>query len=67
MGEHNGATRHAIALSWSDLSVWCFACEQYIDSSALYELRQAVYTAKHGHAPSDEDPFAAMGMQITFQ
>lgn len=35
---HAQETHHAIALSFTDLSVWCYMCEAYIDSpvSILY-------------------------------
>lgn len=28
--EHNKTTGHAIAISFSDLSVWCYSCDDYI-------------------------------------
>ena len=32
MREHFETSGHCIGISFSDLSVWCFACESYIDS-----------------------------------
>lgn len=31
MVKHNEETGHPIALSFSDISVWCYACDDYID------------------------------------
>lgn len=30
--EHEQSTTHPLALSFSDLSVWCYRCESYIDN-----------------------------------
>lgn len=30
--EHERATQHPLTLSFSDLSVWCYRCESYIDN-----------------------------------
>jgi histone deacetylase 6 len=29
---HGHSTSHPLTLSFSDLSVWCYACEAYIDN-----------------------------------
>ncbi|MQL69882.1 hypothetical protein Taro_002154, partial [Colocasia esculenta] len=43
---HHQETGHSIALSYSDLSVWCFACESYLDAQAILQL-QHVYEVAH--------------------
>ncbi|KAI9278263.1 hypothetical protein BDA99DRAFT_491673 [Phascolomyces articulosus] len=42
---------HAVCLSYSDLSVWCFVCENYIVNEALDNLKHAAYMAKFGEEP----------------
>ncbi|KAL5660155.1 hypothetical protein ACJX0J_027280, partial [Zea mays] len=36
---HEEETGHCLALSFSDLSVWCFSCDSYLDVQAILELR----------------------------
>ncbi|KAK3136607.1 hypothetical protein QOZ80_5BG0439320 [Eleusine coracana subsp. coracana] len=36
---HYQEAGHCLALSFSDLSVWCFACDSYLDVQAILELR----------------------------
>ncbi|OMJ72973.1 hypothetical protein SteCoe_28457 [Stentor coeruleus] len=38
MLEHNQNSSHPIALSFTDLSFWCFACDSYIVSNELRPL-----------------------------
>eukprot|EP01017_Pseudomicrothorax_dubius_P016440 TRINITY_DN1865_c0_g1_i5.p1 TRINITY_DN1865_c0_g1~~TRINITY_DN1865_c0_g1_i5.p1 ORF type:complete len:342 (+),score=95.52 TRINITY_DN1865_c0_g1_i5:181-1206(+) len=51
MQEHFLQSNHAIACSWSDLSLWCYKCDSYIDdrrfhrlTDALLELRPKIIT-----------------------
>ncbi|KAJ6815895.1 putative histone deacetylase 6 [Iris pallida] len=46
MVRHHQETGHCLALSFSDLSVWCFACESYLDVQAIQAL-QPVYEVAH--------------------
>jgi len=47
MAEHNSTTSHVLAMSFSDLSVWCYSCDDYITDpyinqgplSALHSLK----------------------------
>lgn len=43
---HAQETQHPIALSFSDLSVWCYLCESYIDSPVLYDVKNFVHISK---------------------
>nr|XP_046470327.1 histone deacetylase 6 isoform X2 [Neodiprion pinetum] len=43
---HGEATQHPMTLSFSDLSVWCYGCEAYIDNPRLYAARNAVHRSK---------------------
>ncbi|CAK9827838.1 Histone deacetylase 6 [Anthophora retusa] len=37
---------HPLALSFSDLSVWCYNCEAYIDNPLLFAARNAAHQSK---------------------
>ncbi|KAK4424250.1 Histone deacetylase 6 [Sesamum alatum] len=54
MLEHYQQKHHNLALSYSDLSVWCFSCDAYLDAQVILPLRPAYETAyilKFGNAP----------------
>ncbi|KAK9007713.1 hypothetical protein V6N11_074632 [Hibiscus sabdariffa] len=54
MLEHYKQTTHSVALSYSDLSVWCFACDSYLDAQLIQQLRpvhETAYILKFGEAP----------------
>ena len=34
---HSIAEEHLVVLSYSDLSVWCYACSDYVDNEVQYE------------------------------
>ncbi|KAL6254921.1 hypothetical protein P5V15_014263 [Pogonomyrmex californicus] len=44
--QHADENEHPIALSFSDISVWCYGCEAYIDNVRLYAARNAVHQSK---------------------
>lgn len=48
MLDHFDRNHHAMALSFSDLSVWCYECESYVDNSLLDTIKQAAYKSKFG-------------------
>ncbi|CAM8943077.1 unnamed protein product [Rhodiola kirilowii] len=59
MVEHNQETSHCLALSFSDLSVWCYSCEAYLDAQVIAQLRpvyETTYLLKFGEDP----PFRAV-------
>ncbi|KAI8806905.1 hypothetical protein BJ742DRAFT_814774 [Cladochytrium replicatum] len=54
---------HVVALSLSDMSVWCFACDSYVrdgkkGSGKLTKLHKAAYVAKFGEEPSRKVRFS---------
>lgn len=51
--EHFEATAHPLALSLSDLSVWCYECSSYVKMREQWALQEKVYRAKFGEAPPD--------------
>uniref|UniRef100_A0A1A7X5M9 Protein deacetylase HDAC6 n=1 Tax=Iconisemion striatum TaxID=60296 RepID=A0A1A7X5M9_9TELE len=45
---HGTVSEHPMVLSLSDLSVWCYLCESYVDNQVLFEARNAAHFAKFG-------------------
>lgn len=43
---HAEEMEHPLALSFSDLSVWCYKCEAYIDNLRLFAARNAAHQSK---------------------
>ncbi|XP_015587407.1 histone deacetylase 6 isoform X1 [Cephus cinctus] len=43
---HSQVAEHPMTLSFSDLSVWCYGCEAYIDNPRLYAARNAAHRSK---------------------
>ncbi|GMN37859.1 hypothetical protein TIFTF001_007159 [Ficus carica] len=59
MLNHYHTRTHCLALSYSDLSVWCFSCDAYLDAQVIQQLRpvyETAYILKFGEAP----PFRAV-------
>ncbi|BAU00846.1 hypothetical protein VIGAN_10248100 [Vigna angularis var. angularis] len=54
MLHHFHHTNHSLALSFSDLSFWCFSCDAYLDAQLIPQLRpvhQLAYIIKFGEPP----------------
>ncbi|XP_031422041.1 histone deacetylase 6 [Clupea harengus] len=45
---HGVASSHPLVMSFSDISVWCYPCESYIDNKALYDAKNTAHAAKFG-------------------
>ncbi|TXG64150.1 hypothetical protein EZV62_011144 [Acer yangbiense] len=52
MLQHFQQTNHSVALSYSNLSVWCFACNAYLDTQVIPQLRSVHETEIHRCADS---------------
>ncbi|XP_067641178.1 histone deacetylase 6 isoform X2 [Eurosta solidaginis] len=48
MLKHSIETTHALAISFCDLSVWCYPCEAYIDNRKLYIYKNLLHRHKFG-------------------
>ncbi|XP_046383461.1 histone deacetylase 6 isoform X1 [Ischnura elegans] len=46
---HGLETNHPLTLGISDLSVWCYGCEAYIDNPVLYDAKNSVHCSKFGY------------------
>lgn len=45
---HHSTSHHPLALSFSDLSVWCFDCDSYVDNERLYGVKNLAHRDKFG-------------------
>ena len=45
---HGTEKEHSVTLSFSDISVWCYTCNDYIDNPKLYPFKNAVHKSKFG-------------------
>ncbi|KAL8604378.1 hypothetical protein ACOMHN_028141 [Nucella lapillus] len=45
---HSVGEEHMVVLSYSDLSVWCYACDDYIDNQAILPMKSAAHHHKFG-------------------
>ena len=39
---HSQESGHCLALNFSDLSVWCYACDNYLDHAKLYPVKVGI-------------------------
>lgn len=46
MEQHFQEKGHPLALSLADLSVWCYACSDYIDNPKLYKYKNLAHRDK---------------------
>lgn len=46
MAEHNSATGHFLAVSFSDGSYWCYSCDSYIESALLRDAQKQLSKIK---------------------
>ena len=45
---HNSTSGHQLAISMADLSVWCYACDYYVDNAKLFPAKNALHKSKFG-------------------
>ena len=43
MVTHYEQTKHPLALSFSDLSFWCYDCNNYVESQKFNGITKAIY------------------------
>lgn len=46
--DHHSSNHHPLALSYSDLSVWCFDCDSYVDNELLFNMKNQAHKEKFG-------------------
>eukprot|EP01116_Phalansterium_solitarium_P000243 TRINITY_DN10143_c0_g1_i2.p1 TRINITY_DN10143_c0_g1~~TRINITY_DN10143_c0_g1_i2.p1 ORF type:complete len:455 (+),score=85.60 TRINITY_DN10143_c0_g1_i2:118-1482(+) len=57
--EHFEAKKHAVAVSFSDLSVWCYECDSYIKHRTLEGVLQLMRDNKFGNDSSSDATVAS--------
>jgi len=65
--EHHGSSHHALALSYSDLSVWCFDCDSYVDNELLYNVKNQAHKEKFGEEMLKPDYSGSKDVGLTFE
>ncbi|TRY79116.1 hypothetical protein TCAL_06597 [Tigriopus californicus] len=45
---HSIENHHLMSVSFSDLSAWCYGCEEYIDNPCLYDIKNKLHVQKFG-------------------
>ena len=48
MLKHGDEKEHPLTLSFSDISVWCYVCNDYLDNPKLYPFQNVVHKSKFG-------------------
>lgn len=48
MLNHFMESDHPLALSFADLSVWCYKCDSYIDNPRLFKYKNLAHLSKFG-------------------
>ncbi|XP_055523218.1 histone deacetylase 6 isoform X2 [Wyeomyia smithii] len=48
---HSLEADHALVLSFTDLSVWCYRCESYVDNPVLYPYKNLIHQNKFEGEP----------------
>ena len=43
---HSIESEHLVTLSFSDISVWCYGCEEYVDNELLYKMKNLLHKNK---------------------
>lgn len=62
---HFFITSHPLALSYSDLSVWCFSCDNYVDNELLYQVKNKAHQDKFsGEIMLKPDYGGAVGLEM---
>ncbi|XP_045164142.2 histone deacetylase 6-like isoform X1 [Mercenaria mercenaria] len=48
MVKHGKEAKHPVVLSYADLSVWCYECDNYLDNEKLKPAKQSAHKSKFG-------------------
>ncbi len=60
---HSVETEHKVTLSFSDISVWCYGCEDYVDNELLYPMKNALHIDKFKE-PMPRPNYATMTLDM---
>jgi NAD-dependent SIR2 family protein deacetylase len=53
MAKHNQETQHDLAISLSDLNIWCYSCDSYVLTYHLQSMYKTFHLAKFGTVPGE--------------
>jgi len=53
--EHNKSSGHSVTMSFSDLSIWCYECDDYITHPFLSVFVKELYKAKFGETHTKDE------------
>ena len=48
---HSAENQHLVTLSFSDISVWCYGCDDYVDNDVLYKMKNALHILDEARRP----------------
>ena len=65
--EHYSQSCHPLALSFSDLSVWCFDCDSYVDNQVLYKVKNLAHKDKFNGEEMLKPDYGQDGAGFTFE
>jgi uncharacterized UBP type Zn finger protein len=54
MAIHASETKHGLGVSFSDMSVWCYDCNEYIDNPDI-DFQKVLSTIKEAKFPSNDE------------
>jgi histone deacetylase 6 len=60
---HSAEAQHLVTLSFSDISVWCYGCEDYVDNECLYEKKNALHKNKFNGEEMPKKSCSALVME----
>lgn len=46
MSEHYEESKHPMVLSYSDMSIWCYVCDSYVDNELLNDIKKLACDSK---------------------
>jgi len=61
---HFSETKHALALSYSDLSVWCYQCDNYVDNEVLYTVKNKAHMDKFDGEKMMKPDYGGSGLEM---
>jgi len=53
MSKHNNESEHSLAISISDLNIWCYQCDSYVLTNELQNVYKTFHLAKFGTVPGE--------------
>lgn len=61
---HGTVNEHPLTLSFSDISVWCYKCNDYVDNPKLYTFKNTIHKSKFGEDMPTANDDGAFQLQM---